>query len=61
MTDFHIVYEETAHGFSAYVPALPGVIAAADTREEVAELIRHGIVLQLEAEASRAHRRQSTL
>jgi predicted RNase H-like HicB family nuclease len=60
MTDYHVVYEETEHGFSAYVPALPGVIAAGDTREEVAKLIREGIVLHLEAEASLAHRGQST-
>jgi predicted RNase H-like HicB family nuclease len=60
MTDYKIVYEETAHGFSAYVADLPGVIAAGDTREEVAQLIREGIALHLEAEASLAHRGQPT-
>jgi len=60
MTDYQIIYEETAHGFSAYVPALPGVIAAAGTREEVAQLIREGITLHLEANASRSQRAQST-
>jgi predicted RNase H-like HicB family nuclease len=60
MTDYHIVCEETAHGFSAYVPALPGVIAAGDTREEVVQLIREGITLHLEADASRSQRAQST-
>jgi predicted RNase H-like HicB family nuclease len=59
MTDYHVVYEQTAHGYSAYVPALPGVIAAGDTREEVAKLIREGITLHLAAEASFAHRGQS--
>jgi predicted RNase H-like HicB family nuclease len=48
MTDYHIVYEETAHGFSAY------------TREEVVQLIREGITLHLEADASRSQRAQST-
>ena len=60
MTDYQIIYEETAHGFSAYVPALPGVIAAAGTREEVAQLIREGIALHLEADASLARRGQPT-
>jgi len=35
MTRYLIVIEETATGFSAYSPDLPGCIAAASTREEV--------------------------
>lgn len=44
-----VVFEETSNGWSAYVPDLPGCIAAADTRREVEQLIREAIVLHLEA------------
>jgi len=44
-----IVYEETPNNWSAYVPDLPGCIAAGATREEVDRLIREAIVLYLEA------------
>ena len=44
-----IVFEETPTGWSAYVPDLPGCIAAAATREEVDRLIREAIVLYIDA------------
>jgi predicted RNase H-like HicB family nuclease len=44
-----IVFEETPTSWSAYVPDLPGCIAAATTREEVDRLIREAIVLYLDA------------
>ena len=35
-----VVYEETLTGFSAYVPDLPGCVAAGETREETERLRR---------------------
>ena len=44
---YAILIEKTNNGSSAYVPDLPGCIAAADTKTEVEELIREVIVLHL--------------
>ena len=44
-----VVYEPTATGWSAYVPDLPGCVAAGETREETEHLIREAIPLHLEA------------
>lgn len=44
-----VVYEQAPDNWAAYVPDLPGCIAAADTREEVEKLIREAIVLYLDA------------
>jgi predicted RNase H-like HicB family nuclease len=44
-----VVYERTSNDWAAYVPDLPGCIAAGDTREEVASLIREAIKLYGEA------------
>ena len=44
-----VVYEQTPNNWSAYVPDLPGCIAAGDTREEVERLIREAIILHLAA------------
>ena len=43
-----IVYEQTGNGRSAYLPDLPGCIAAGETREETETLIREAIVFHLE-------------
>ncbi len=43
-----VVYEETPTGCSAYVPDLPGCIAAGGTREETERLIREAIAFHLE-------------
>jgi predicted RNase H-like HicB family nuclease len=43
-----VVFEPTGNGFSAYVPDLPGCIAAAETREEVEQLIGEAIDLHIE-------------
>lgn len=48
MSTWAVVYEKTSTGWSAYVPALPGLIATGDTRAEVAQLIREGIPFHLE-------------
>ena len=46
---YAFVVEKAEGNYSAYVPDLPGCIAAADTREEVESLIREAIRLYLEA------------
>ncbi len=43
-----VVIEETDKGVGAYVPDLPGCIAAADTREEVKRLIHEAIEFHLD-------------
>jgi predicted RNase H-like HicB family nuclease len=45
---YAVIYEKTPIGCSAYVPDLPGCIAAAATFTETAELIRGEIELHLE-------------
>jgi predicted RNase H-like HicB family nuclease len=43
-----VVIEKGTNSFGAYVPDLPGCVAAADTREEVAALIQEAIELHIE-------------
>ena len=43
-----VVYEETPTGFSAFVPDLPGCVAAGETRNETERLIREAIPFHLE-------------
>ena len=45
---YAVVIEKTGNGYSAYVPDLPGCIAAADTQVEVGNLIREAIIYHLE-------------
>lgn len=47
-TDYEIVLEKTRTGCSAYVPDLPGCIAAGKTEEEVRTLIREAIEFHIE-------------
>ena len=42
------VIEKTGNGYSAYVPDMPGCVAAADTLAETEVLIREAVVLHLE-------------
>ena len=44
-----VVIEKADNGYSAYVPDLPGCIAAASTKGETEKLIREAIQLHLEA------------
>lgn len=44
-----IVFEQTANNWAAYVPDLPGCVAAGDTREETDALIREAIALHIES------------
>ena len=43
-----VVVEKGPKSFGAYVPDLPGCVAAADTREEVLALIREAIEFHIE-------------
>lgn len=45
---YAIVIERGPASYGAYVPDLPGCIAAAETREEVVSLIREAIEFHLE-------------
>lgn len=47
--NFTVIYEKTSTGYSAYVPDLPGCIAAGATFEDTAELIRGAIEIHLES------------
>jgi predicted RNase H-like HicB family nuclease len=40
---YAVVIEKGANNFSAYVPDLPGCVAAAETLEEIEKLIRDAI------------------
>lgn len=42
------IIEKTSNGYSAYVPDLPGCIAAGDTRKETEALIQEAVTLHLD-------------
>ena len=43
-----VIVEKGATSFGAYVPDLPGCVAAANSRDEVLKLIREAIELHIE-------------
>jgi predicted RNase H-like HicB family nuclease len=45
---YMVVIEKGANSFGAYVPDLPGCIAAAESRDEVLHLIREAIEFHIE-------------
>jgi predicted RNase H-like HicB family nuclease len=45
---YAVVIEEGETGFGAYVPDLPGCVAAAATREQVVRLIQDAIEFHIE-------------
>ena len=45
---YGIVIEKGETSYGAYVPDLPGCVAAAETREEVSRLIKEAIEFHLE-------------
>jgi predicted RNase H-like HicB family nuclease len=48
MRDYLVIFERGKDGgWGAYAPDLPGLGVAAETREEVADLIREGITIYL--------------
>lgn len=46
---YTILIEQTETGCSAYVPDLPGCVAAGDTEDQVRELMHEAITMHLEA------------
>ena len=46
--DYTVIYEATPTGFSAYLPDLPGCVAAGATPAEVERLIRSAVEMHLE-------------
>ncbi len=53
MTNYLVIIEGSGDAYSAYVPDLPGCVAAGDSAEEVERLIREAIPLHVES--LRAH------
>ena len=45
---YTVVIEKAPNNYSAYVPDLPGCVAAVETREETLNLIREGIEIYIE-------------
>jgi predicted RNase H-like HicB family nuclease len=45
---YAVIIEEGENSFGAYVPDLPGCVAAAETREEVLRLIREAVDFHIE-------------
>lgn len=41
--NYTVIYESTPTGYSAYVPDLPGCVAAGETRAETERLIRSAL------------------
>jgi predicted RNase H-like HicB family nuclease len=46
--DYVVIFEKGERSYGAYVPDLPGCVAAGDTLDEVRQLIREAIPLHLE-------------
>jgi predicted RNase H-like HicB family nuclease len=44
---YAVIYEKTDTGYSAYVPDLPGCIAAGDTLEQTSQLLLEAIEFHL--------------
>ncbi len=45
---YAVVIEKGSKGYGAYVPDLPGCIAAGETKEEVKQLIKEAIEFHIE-------------
>ena len=48
-SEYLIIYERTATGWSAYAPDLPGCVAAGRTRRQTERLMSDAIVMHVEA------------
>lgn len=48
MMQYTVFFEQTATGYSAHVPDLPGCVAAGTTLDETRQLIRGAIEFHLE-------------
>lgn len=47
--EYLVIVEKGESSFGAYVPDLPGCVAAAETKEEAMQLIREAIELHIES------------
>jgi predicted RNase H-like HicB family nuclease len=56
MSRYLYVLEATETGFSAYVPDLPGCVAAGDSAEEVTDAIREAIEFHIEGMREEGYR-----
>lgn len=45
---YAVVIEKAGNGYSAYVPDIPGCVAAADSMAETEGLIREAVVLHIQ-------------
>ncbi|MBV8720884.1 MAG: type II toxin-antitoxin system HicB family antitoxin [Candidatus Eremiobacteraeota bacterium] len=48
MSRYAVVFERSGTGYGAYVPDLPGCVAAATTLQEAEDLIREAIEIHLD-------------
>jgi predicted RNase H-like HicB family nuclease len=48
MKRYIVIIEKTGNGYGAFVPDLPGCVAAGDTYEETQQLIREAIPFHIE-------------
>lgn len=48
MKNYLVVYEHDENSWSAYVPDLPGCVAAGSSKKEVSDLIREAIEFHIE-------------
>ena len=53
MSDYLVVIEGSGNSYSAFVPDLPGCVAAGDSPEEIEQLMAEAIALHIES--LRAH------
>ena len=49
MKEYTVIFERGEHNWSAYVPDLPGCVAAGATREETEKLLREAVLLHVQA------------
>jgi predicted RNase H-like HicB family nuclease len=52
---YTVIFEKGPASWGAYVPDLPGCIAAAETREETLQLIREAIQFHVEGLLDQGH------
>jgi predicted RNase H-like HicB family nuclease len=52
---YAVIIEKGSESYGAYVPDLPGCVAAADTREEVIALIQEAMKLHVEGLKETGH------
>lgn len=48
MNRYLVIIEESATGYSAFLPDLPGCIATGSTREDIEKAMREGVEFHLE-------------